>query len=46
MIISNDISSFITCFTDTQMQLDPTVQGPIGGLANWGTLALNICSVF
>ena len=31
---------------DTPMQLDPTAQGPIGGLGNWGTGALNVCSVF
>ena len=33
-------------FTDTQMQLDPTIHGPISGHGSWGTGVLNICSVF
>ena len=33
-------------FTDTQMQLDPIIHGPISGHGSWGTGALNICRVF
>ena len=46
VLFSIDITCFIINFTDTQMQLDPTIHGPLSGHGSWGTGALNVCSVF